>query len=101
MPTSIYQSRVCGVCEDLCCVNCSEKMDCCINAANESICVHCVCTNCQWWRKVSGLSFCYSWGKLTGDGADIFWSDVFRCFNIHEMPALISGNYIMQKYRSQ
>ena len=45
--TRLFQSRVCEVCEDLCCVRCSEKQNCCVNSTtNETICVHCVCNNC-------------------------------------------------------
>ncbi len=46
-PTKMHNSRVCDVCEDLCCIQCSEKLNCCVNTrTNGIICVHCVCTRC-------------------------------------------------------
>ena len=46
-PIRTFQSRVCEVCQGLCCVGCSDKEDCCVSSStNQTICIHCVCSNC-------------------------------------------------------
>ena len=38
--TSMFLSRVCESCDHLCCISCSEKMNCCVNSVTgETICV--------------------------------------------------------------
>ena len=45
--TRMHESRCCIACEELCCVNCSVKDNCCVDGrSGDVVCVHAVCDRC-------------------------------------------------------
>ena len=44
-PKVMHQSRVCDVCERLCCVSCSTPSECCVDN-DGPVCVHARCGEC-------------------------------------------------------